>query len=169
MMCRWMSVSLRQAVADASRPEVSPQVIQTIRAIYDALAADTAAQKPRCDASGRCCNFDAFGHRLYVTTMELAAFVDQLPASPPRQPPTPTRLRLLNLPRACPYQVDRLCSVHAIRPFGCRVFFCDPTATAWQHDRYEYYHAQLRAAHARLDIAYFYLEWRQALNDLGLK
>lgn len=149
------------------------EALAAVEAVYTDLAADTAARKPRCDASGRCCNFDGFGHRLYVTTLELIAFSARLTPSSaglsqPRPGAAPTSLPMLTLPPACPYQIDRLCSVHSIRPFGCRIYFCDPTATEWQNERYEQYHAELKAAHTRLDIRYFYVEWRQALIDLQL-
>ena len=36
--------------------------------------ADIAARKPVCRASGRCCQFEKYGHRLYVTTAEVMHF-----------------------------------------------------------------------------------------------
>jgi hypothetical protein len=57
-----------------------------------------------------------------------------------------------------------LCGVHAIRPFGCRIFFCDPTAGDWQQQQYELFHAELKKLHERFDVPYFYVEWRFALN-----
>jgi hypothetical protein len=50
----------------------------------------------------------------------------------------------------CPFQVAKLCGVHAIRPFGCRMFFCDPASTQWQNDAYERYHARLKQLHETL-------------------
>jgi len=58
--------------------------------------------------------------------------------------------------------------VHAIRPFGCRMFFCDATSTAWQNEAYEQFHARLKRLHEELGVPYFYVEWRQALGALGL-
>ncbi|MGH7214404.1 MAG: hypothetical protein ACREIT_06545, partial [Tepidisphaeraceae bacterium] len=68
----------------------------------------------------------------------------------------------------CPFQLDKLCTVHAIRPFGCRIFFCDSTATQWQQEQYERFHAELKRLHEQLDVPYFYVEWRQALRALGV-
>src|SRR5947207_7088495 len=66
---------LRQAVMTAApRPEVRAAVAD----LYADLQAEIDARRPLCTASGRCCHFDAFGHRLFVTTMELAAFVHAL-------------------------------------------------------------------------------------------
>jgi len=57
--------------------------------------------------------------------------------------------------------------VHPIRPFGCRMFFCDATATDWQQAAYERYHTRLKQLHQQLSIPYAYLEWRQALSALA--
>jgi hypothetical protein len=54
--------------------------------------------------------------------------------------------------------------VHPIRPFGCRIFFCDPTAQLWQEQQYQSFHARLRTLHEDLQIPYYYVEWRQALK-----
>src|SRR5438552_3364887 len=108
--------------AAAGRADVRSAVAD----IYVDLEKEIELRRPRCDRSGRCCRFDEFGHRLYVTTMELAAFVYDLE----------TRTGESSYgPRACspcPFQVNSLCTVHEIRPFGCRMFFCDPSATDWQ-------------------------------------
>jgi Fe-S-cluster containining protein len=65
--------------------------------------------------------------------------------------------------RGCPFQVGKLCGVHAVRPFGCRVFFCDPSSTRWLQEAYERFHERLKRLHDELGVAYFYVEWRQAL------
>ena len=95
-----------------------------------------------------------------VTTIELAAFVYELETRP-RGPSSWDGT-------GCPFQVSGLCGVHAIRPFGCRIFFCDATSTQWQHEQYERFHAELKKLHQSLDVPYFYVEWRQALEALAL-
>jgi Fe-S-cluster containining protein len=142
-----------------------------VEAIYAQVAAAVDASKPRCDASGRCCRFDQYGHRLYVTTMELAVFVDSLSEWQARPAGESSRqgVRLhVRDARAteegCQYQVEGLCSVHAIRPFGCRMFYCDPSAEQWQQEQYERFHAMLKREHERLGVAYAYVEWRAALG-----
>ena len=133
-----------------------PEVRVRIRAIYDDFQAELDARKPRCDQSGRCCRFEEFGHRLFVTTAELAAFeVD--PVDGGSWDGT-----------GCPYQIDGLCSVHQSRPFGCRVFFCDPTSTDWQQTMYERFHARIKSLHDELGVAYMYVEWRESLSAIGL-
>lgn len=140
------------------------EVREAVGRVYARLQQEIDARKPRCDASGRCCRFESFGHRLYVTTIELAAFAAGL------GPETPDARRAADAwdGTGCPFQVDGLCGVHPIRPFGCRVFFCDATSDDWQHDIYERFHAQLKQLHGELEIPYRYIEWRAALAELGL-
>ena len=139
----------------AGRPDVHAAVL----AIYRDLQSAIDARRPICTTSGRCCRFEQFGHRLYVTTAELAVFTSALTPPPNANPD----------PGSCPFQIDGLCSVHPIRPFGCRIFFCDETAQSWQQDQYALFHARLKQLHHDLHVPYFYVEWRQALDALGLR
>ncbi len=154
------------------------EVCQAVEAVYANLAAEIAIRRPICVASGKCCHFEEYGHRLYVTTMELAKFVRDVSA--PVQPiePSGTGLRR-SLPiidraksseswngKGCPYQIDGLCGVHVIRPFGCRIFFCDATSTQWQQDQYERLHGDLRRLHDAMGVPYYYVEWRYALSAI---
>ena len=120
------------------------------------------ARRPVCVMSGRCCRFEEYGHRLYVTTLELAAFVRGLR----RHREDANEAVDASRQAGCPFQVSGLCSVHAIRPFGCRMFFCDATSTQWQNELYERFHAELKGLHERLAVPYFYVEWRQALGEV---
>src|SRR5688500_6043924 len=148
-----MSGDLRQHVLDAS---LRREVLAAVARVYRELQHEIELRKPLCSASGECCRFDRYGHRLYVTTLELAAFLAQLPASQPQQTDWDGT--------GCPFQLDGRCSVHPIRPFGCRIFFCDPTSADWQTHRYEHFHAQLKQLHRDLNVPYHYVEWRQALG-----
>jgi Fe-S-cluster containining protein len=149
--------AFRRAVRAAS---VRPDVRQAIANVYHALDEQIELRRPVCRTSGRCCRFDEFGHRLFVTTMEVASFIHGLPAGS-----APGGLADARSP-ACPFQQHHLCMVHTIRPFGCRVFFCDETSTDWQRQQYESFHAELRRLHERLEVEYFYIEWRAALAAL---
>jgi len=155
-----MNPEFRQAVLQAS---ARPKVRARIAHIYAELQAKIDQRQPICVASGRCCKFEEYGHRLFVTTMEMASFFHEL-ASSGRD--LAGSLRSWN-GTGCPFQVGKLCGVHPIRPFGCRIFFCDPTATEWQQEQYEAFHGQLKQLHAELDIPYFYMEWREALRQCG--
>ena len=138
-----------------------PEVIEAVRALYADVQHEIDARRPVCVMSGRCCRFEEFGHRLFVTTAELAAFTHELPS-------VPSRVGGEWDGTGCPFQSGKICTVHAIRPFGCRMFFCDATSTEWQNQAYERFHARLKRLHEELGVPYFYVEWRRAIEALGL-
>jgi len=157
-----------------------PRIDAAIRAIYADLDAASAAQSPRCDASGRCCRFEEFGHRLYVTALEIAWVLKETRSNSPssRAPSpqryavgfrdTPTSVELPILPPLtaglCPYQKNNLCTIHPVRPLGCRIFFCAPGTQDWQNQLYEDYLRRLRQLHDTHALPYAYLEWRAGLH-----
>ena len=138
---------------------VRDDVVAAVGALYADVQAEVDRRRPVCSISGRCCRFEEYGHRLYVTTMELAAFVRGLSDRQPVQAWDGT---------GCPFQLGKLCGVHPVRPFGCRMFFCDPTSTDWQNQAYERFHARLKLLHEQMDVPYRYVEWRAALRALGV-
>jgi Fe-S-cluster containining protein len=147
---------LRHAVAT---PVDRAGLIGAVDELYADFQRLVDARKPLCSQSGKCCRFDAYGHVLFVTPVELIAFQARLdrPVGPWDGAPMTT----------CPFQEKGLCSVHPARPFGCRVYFCDPTATTWQQEQYEHFHQRIKNLHARFDVPYLYVEWREALKALG--
>ena len=146
------------AFAEAVRNAIGrDDLLLAIDCIYTQLQDAIDLRKPVCDASGRCCHFEEYGHRLFVTTAEMAAFLSA------------EALHVhagLRIAQGCPFQVQGLCSVHTVRPFGCRIFFCDPTADQWQAEQYERLHGQIKRVHDTLAIPYFYVEWREALRAI---
>lgn len=166
--------------ADIEAAAGRADVAAAVESVYADLQAQIDARRPRCDASGRCCKFESFGHRLYVTSIELAAFLRARRAEGERRKADGEADSGATTPSAsespspalrydgCPYQIDGLCSVHAVRPFGCRVFFCDPTADDWQEEQYRVHHVRLKLLHEELGVTYAYIEWREALSLLDL-
>ena len=154
-----MDEELSRAVSEAAgRAEVRAAVGE----VYAQVQREVERRRPVCVISGRCCRFEEYGHRLFVTTAELATFVHDLGER---------RLREAGGAwdgTGCPFQSNKMCGVHASRPFGCRMFFCDATSTQWQNEQYERFHARLKAMHGELGVPYFYVEWRRGLEALGL-
>jgi len=152
--------------AAASLPEVE-------RFFLDArqrIAEEVRTRRPLCLASGACCHFEAYGHRMYLSGLEAAFVVARIDAARARQAANP--LRVLEVASArergdCPYLAGGLCGAHEERPLGCRIYFCDKGADGkgaeWQSDLYEAMHAETIALHERLGAPYRYLEWRAAL------
>ena len=162
-------------------------LVEAVGGILAELDADVAGRRPVCRASGRCCKFEAYGHRLYVTGVELAFFAarelgapggdgDCLnePIAEHAQGPFPEHGTRVSLPQffssekfeGCPYQVEGLCTAREGRPLGCRIYFCDENAQEWQNGVYEKYHAKLRGVHERFGVPYRYVEWRAGLREL---
>ena len=143
---------------EASRDE---RIVAAMESIQKNIELQIQEREPVCTASGRCCHFERFGHRLYVTGLEAAYALDRLP-----------RARSLETARlgdaveagVCPFQVGHLCGIHPVRPIGCRVFFCDPSAKAWVHRLAEGACDQIKAVHDRFGIEYRYMEWRAMLG-----
>jgi len=140
-----------------------PAVHEALRSVNQAVDDAVAQRQPICEASGRCCKFESYGHRLYVTGLEIAWFLNQAPEPPAEDVETNPLLRVIQ--DACVYQVNGLCSVHTVRPFGCRVFFCDPTSTQWQNELYERSLQRVRDVHTEHGLPYRYLEWRAGLVE----
>src|SRR5258706_4389081 len=57
------------------------EVREAVSNLYSEVQREIDARRPLCVISGRCCRFEEYGHRLFVTTMELASFVHELQAS----------------------------------------------------------------------------------------
>jgi Fe-S-cluster containining protein len=135
------------------------------------IAEVVRARRPICLASGACCRFEAYGHRMYVSGLEAAFVVARIDAARAARASNPLRLHEVTESRArgdCPYLRAGLCGEHEERPLGCRIFFCDKGADGrgaeWQSALYEELHAATIALHERLGVPYRYIEWREALS-----
>ncbi|MCG3177880.1 MAG: hypothetical protein BIFFINMI_00202 [Phycisphaerae bacterium] len=146
-------------------------ILDVVESVYAELADVVAREQPLCRRSGRCCNFAAWGHRLYVTTPELVYFLSGWPAvaasaasafpggpiAPPADPADAA------LPDACPLQSGGLCTVHAIRPLGCRIFYCQQGWDRCSRPLYERLQGRLQDACRTCSLPYAYVEWRASL------
>jgi Fe-S-cluster containining protein len=128
------------------------------------------ARRPICLASGACCRFEEYGHRMYVSGLEAAFVVMRIDAARAARAANPLRILEVHDAKArgdCPYLRAGLCGEHEERPLGCRIYFCDKGADGrgaeWQSELYEELHAATMALHERLGVPYHYLEWREAL------
>ena len=139
-----------------------PEVADAIGAIHERVAAEVAARRPLCLASGNCCRFESFGHRLMVVGLEVAWTLAQ-DATPRVSLP---QIEAARREGRCPFldpREGRLCGIRDARPMPCRTFFCDRAATAWQQELHGACLAELKALHDRFGVPYRYLEWREAL------
>jgi Fe-S-cluster containining protein len=125
---------------------------------YEEVDAVVASHRPTCWNRGACCKFGEYGHRLYVTDLELAYFIRG----------QRDKWRRPTAEASCPYQFNGLCNVRQHRPLGCRIFFCDESAQGWQGPELEKLHARLKVLGERLGVPYCYREWLSALDDVDL-
>lgn len=135
--------------------ELPPPARAELAALLARVDAEIAARNPRCELSGRCCDFPRSGHRLFATRLEATFAVDAAGGVPP----APSGL--------CPWWVDGRCANRAGRPLGCRVYFCDPAWEPAMPEVYERWHAELRALHERHGLPYAYAEFCAAVREAG--
>jgi hypothetical protein len=108
------------------------------------------------EVSGRCCRFDEYGHTLFLSRPEAELLLEQgLPEG--------ARVE----PGRCPFQVGTLCTARERRPFGCRVYFCDPRYAGVGEQLTEKHLAELKAEHARQGVAWEYRPLHHWLRDFS--
>ena len=93
------------------RLSILSQIIQEVDAVYQCLDEQLAKMDSSCRACGDCCDFESFGHKLYVTTPELVYFQHFL---------NPKEMKT----DVCPYRIEGKCTVYPYRFSGCRIFSC---------------------------------------------
>lgn len=148
---------MSESLAELIRPLLGREdFLASMAAFYTRVDGVVAGYQPICRNRGDCCQFKRFGHRLYVTTVELAYFFEGWGHS----------WRSPDDNGGCPFQVDGMCQARLHRPMGCRVFFCDPGAKAWQGPTYEGFLAELKGIGSDFGIAYRYVEWLSALKSV---
>ncbi len=143
----------------------SDDVRAAIAGVHDEIGRAIAAQTPRCDMSGRCCKFEEYGHRLYVTGLEAALTLVDAGAIVGTNPDASQRsAHDFAQEPGCLFQIGNACGVHAHRPAGCRVYFCDPLWAPVMNDVAERAVERVRAIHYEFGIPYRYMEWRALLT-----
>ncbi len=140
---------IRALAADA-------RFVEAVGPVYAALDARVASRNPRCINRGACCRFDSFGHKLFVTPVELAYFLAN------RDVPAPGEIDA----GSCPYHSQGLCTTRAGRPIGCRIFFCEVESQGWQPEESEATLREIKELHDRFSVPYIYVEWLAALCEL---
>ena len=144
--------SLADAVARCGR---DGEFLRQLREIHGCADARAAALGAVCLGGGACCKFDRTGHRLYLSTGELAL----LTLEPPPDPAHIARGR-------CPYQVGPRCVARRRRPLGCRMYFCRKSLRPALQDTYEHLHRRVVSAHQSHSLPYAYVELTTSLSQL---
>ena len=122
--------------------------------VYATVDAAVAAARPKCDASGRCCRFEEYGHSLFISQFEAELLLE---TAPHYEKPI-TRA-------GCPFQIDNLCTARNERPLGCRIYFCDPTFQDQQQSITELAIAELKRIANEHDTGWRYAPLHVFLNE----
>jgi Fe-S-cluster containining protein len=135
------------------RLTTNEELLHEVTEIYDWLDSHISEKlSGKCDACGRCCDFIAFDHRLYVTVPELLYLAAKLNVD---------TLKPM-LTGRCPYNSEGKCTVYKYRFSGCRIFNCkaDPNV---QSDLSEAALEKLKAICIKYKIPYSYMDLASAL------
>lgn len=125
-----------------------------LRALYADFDRETDRVSPVCRASGRCCDFEAWGHTLFASRLEVDLLLAEsgLPSFDPS-----TKL--------CPFWKERRCAARTPRPLGCRAYFCDESKTEAMQDLHEVFLRRLKDLHERHAIPWSYAPLLRHLAD----
>jgi Fe-S-cluster containining protein len=136
------------------------KICDEVAQIYSWLDSNIKPLNYQCEACGKCCNFESFGHKLFVTTPELLYFSRNV-----------KKLKLIST-QSCPYLEDGRCSVRNYRFAGCRIFFCKSAGgclTAadkdWQNKLSEETIRKFKTLCEKCNFSYRYIDLMTALNN----
>ncbi len=138
---------------------MNSQVLQRVVRVYEWLdmqlhqAGDLAGT---CDICGKCCDFDSFDHRLFVTSPELIYLTANLPCE---------KLRPMTTGR-CPYNIADKCTVYEHRFAGCRIFCCKGDKD-FQSRLSESALKEFKSICTEFGIPYRYADLATALNSIA--
>ncbi len=136
--------------------ETDSHVIGAVAEVYAFIDSRVAETDSACKVCGKCCDFDSYDHRLFVTTPELVYFAFHI--SPDSIKPMPGGL--------CPYNIKGVCSVHPRRFAACRIFSCTGDVDA-QNRLSEAAVAKLKSICEQSNIPYQYMDLKAALSRIS--
>jgi Fe-S-cluster containining protein len=136
--------------------ETDSHIVGAVAEVYAFIDSRVAETDSACNACGKCCDFDSYDHRLFVTTPELVYFASHISPDPIK--PMPTGL--------CPYNIKGVCSVHPHRFAACRIFSCTGDVDA-QNRLSEAAVAKLKSICEQSNIPYQYMDLKAALSRIS--
>ncbi len=135
------------------------QLTNKVTKVYNWLNSQIEVHKDlagQCCACGKCCDFEGFGHKLFVTTPELLYLKSNLHGE--NLKPMKTGV--------CPYQIDDKCTIYEFRFAGCRIFSCKGDLD-FQNELSEKALKKFRAICEQFQIPYRYTDLATVLKDLS--
>ncbi len=132
------------------------QLLKRVAKIYNWLDSEirkSGSLAGQCDTCGKCCDFESFDHRLFVTTPELIYLAVTLGDGSIKPMPA----------SRCPYNIGGKCQVYEHRFAGCRIFCCKADAH-FQSRLSESAVAKFKSTCMEFQIPYRYSDLATALN-----
>ena len=140
-----------------AKKQETGQLIEKVADIYNWLnnqiLTSNNLSKP-CSACGKCCDFDSFDHRLFVTTPEIHYFNSKIGAENFKP--------MVN--GNCPYNINGKCSVYEHRFAGCRIFSCKGNSDS-QNKLSETVLGKLKSLCHDFNKPYRYADLKTVLNN----
>ena len=138
-------------------PRTEQAVVEAVERIYLSLEAELLQTPDKCSACGKCCDFESFGHKLYITTPELLYFRAML---------VENKIPILPMTTGvCPYRKDGKCSVYPWRFAGCRIFNCSGDADL-QSQLSEGTITSCKLLCEQLELKYQYMDLKNGLENI---
>lgn len=137
------------------------QLLKRVAEIYEWLheqVRNNSDMSGHCDVCGKCCDFESFDHRLFVTLPELMYLTANLGGENVKPMPN----------GRCPYHLDGKCTIHEYRFSGCRIFCCNGDVD-FQNRLSESTLKKLKSLCTEFQIAYHYADLATALNNPTLR
>lgn len=142
-----------------AEPKSKNQICERVAEIYhwlDSQISGSAGPAGVCEACGKCCDFESFEHRLFITAPELM-YLAESPGVSGLKPMTTSR---------CPYNIDGKCTIYGYRFAGCRIFCCRGNKD-FQNGLSESALKKFKSLCTDFQIPYRYAELAAALNNFA--
>ncbi len=133
--------------------KLTRRVSQIYESIDTQVAADQSLNK--CEACGECCDFEKFGHLLFVTAPEMIFLRENLGQE---------KIKKMEID-VCPYNEYDKCTIYPLRFAGCRIFFCKGDKD-FQGRLSETTIKSFKSLCIEFNIPYKYKDLKQALKEL---
>jgi Fe-S-cluster containining protein len=111
----------------------SESLRKSLNVLYEALQEELVVLPAKCYGCGKCCNFKENGMQLFAQKLEKDLIVEETGVEP-----------FLVEKGHCNFQENGLCTIHPIRPLGCRTYFSEAPNSVAHQDLYEKYHRKIK-------------------------
>lgn len=120
----------------------------SLNSLYAELDKELVALPAKCYGCGKCCNFKENGMQLFVQKLELDLIKEETGVQP-----------YLVKQGHCNFQENGLCTIHSIRPLGCRTYFSEAPNSIAHQDLYEKYHRKIKNIGNNHEIEYQFVSF----------